>query len=80
MSLSMELEEFFKERDHLRNSRRRNRTINVNEDIHAFYKNVASHYNVGMSTIITNILIEWREEHKDEIKKELLKRIKKIDL
>lgn len=56
------------------------RTVNIKGNVHQFYKKVANHYDVGISTIISNILIAWKEEHKDEIKSQMINRIKSIDL
>lgn len=54
----------------------RNRTINITENLHGYYKKVAAHYNVNMSTIITNVLDAWKEENDAVIKEEMIKRLK----
>lgn len=73
----MNFKEFLNENDLIRD--KRNRTVNIKESIHNFYKQVAAHYDVGMSTIITNILLAWKEEHKDHIKADMVRKIRKID-
>lgn len=73
----MELNEFFKEISKHSKDKKRNRTINVTDDLHAFYKKVSSHYNVSISTIISNVLENWREKHRDEIMKDILKKLDK---
>ena len=53
----------------------RNRTINVKEELHSYFKKVAAHYNVNMSTLITNVLIEWKRENEREIKEDMIRRL-----
>jgi hypothetical protein len=53
----------------------RKRTVNVNESLHSFYKNVAATYDFPLSTLIQNILAHWKDEHQELIKEDLLKRI-----
>ncbi len=54
----------------------RNRTINIEDNLHSYYKKVAAHYNVNMSTIITNILSAWKDENDYEIKNDMIRKLK----
>ncbi|MEO9475094.1 MAG: hypothetical protein ABJ004_12415 [Cyclobacteriaceae bacterium] len=43
------------------------RTINVKASTHDFYRKTAIHYDVGISTLVNNILEHWMEENKPGI-------------
>lgn len=55
----------------------RNRTVNIPESTHSFYKNTATGFDVSISDLIVNVLEEWKESHSDDIKSELINNIRK---
>ncbi|MEQ8418305.1 MAG: hypothetical protein RIE86_11860 [Imperialibacter sp.] len=55
----------------------RKRTVNITESLHSFFKSVAANYDLPISTVIHNVLIQWKQEHQGDIKEDLLKRISK---
>lgn len=73
-TLKMEIERFLTENAH-QQLNGRNRTINIKEELHSYYKKVAAHYNVNMSTLITNVLLNWKEENEDDIREDMIKKL-----
>ncbi|MCR9249409.1 MAG: hypothetical protein NXI20_03265 [bacterium] len=69
------IQKFFE--DKVENKSGRNRTINIPDSTHSFYKMVASNFDVKLNALITNILDNWKDLHEDEVKTELIKRISK---
>ena len=55
----------------------RNRTVNVPESIHSFYKNVSNNFDVSMVSLLSNVLLDWQNNYREEIKDEIIKRIKR---
>ena len=55
----------------------RNRTINIPESVHSFYKNVSNNFDVSLVTLVSNILLDWQNNYRDEIREEIMKRIKR---
>lgn len=43
------------------------RTINIKASTHDFYRKTAIHYDVGISTLVNNILEHWMDENKSDI-------------
>jgi hypothetical protein len=58
----------------------RNRTVNIKDPVHNFYKTVSNHYDVSISTLVTNVLIAWKEKYGEEIKEKILADLKSKDL
>ncbi|MEP3389128.1 MAG: hypothetical protein ABJO02_13120 [Reichenbachiella sp.] len=65
----MKLEQFIRERIEPKNGKYK--TVNVDEDLHLFLKRTANHYNIAMSDLIFNILINWMNSYQSEIKKDI---------
>lgn len=51
------------------------KTINLDADLHLFYKQTANHYDLALSELMFNILDQWKEEHQQEIKEDILKNL-----
>lgn len=66
----MKLEEYIREKPDFKN--RQNRTININSDLHLFFKRTANHYNIAISDVVHNILINWKNQYQHQIKEEIL--------
>lgn len=51
------------------------KTLNIDSELHLFYKRIASHYDLPLSDLVFNILIAWKDEHhkdlEDDIKSNL---------
>lgn len=47
------------------------RTINIKVSTHDFYRKTASHYDVGITTMVNNILEHWMDENKSDIIKDM---------
>lgn len=54
----------------------RNRTINVPESLHSYFKNASIILDTDLKTLITNILLQWKKEHGREIHEATLDRFK----
>ncbi|MDW3212168.1 MAG: hypothetical protein R8N23_20025 [Reichenbachiella sp.] len=65
----MKLEQFIRERIEPKNGKYK--TVNVDEDLHLFLKRTANHYNIAMSDLIFNILINWMKSYQSEIKNDM---------
>lgn len=48
-------------------SRGKTKTININISTHDFYRKTASHYDIGITTLVNNVLEQWMIENKVEI-------------
>lgn len=75
MMNSKNLAKYFEEPTSLKDEK--NRTINIPGSLHSFYKGVSSSFDVTITDLITNILVDWQETHSEEIRSELIKNIKK---
>jgi len=53
----------------------RNRTLNIPASLHGFLKKTSAQFDIGVSSLVTNILSEWESEYEEEILKEILYRI-----
>lgn len=69
----MELEQFVRDRSSSRNGKYR--TLNIDDDLHLFFKQTANHYNLALSDLIYNVLNHWKIEYEEEIKNDILKRL-----
>lgn len=69
----MKLEQFVRGRSGSRNSKYR--TLNIDEDLHLFFKQTANHYNLSLSDLVYNVLSHWKIEYEDEIKDDILRRL-----
>ena len=54
---------------------RRNRTVNIKSDVHEFYRKVSNHYDVGISALITNVLVAWKDQYEDQINRDIIRRL-----
>jgi len=70
-----EFESYFKERAN--EKQERNRTANIPESLHTFYKNTANNFEISISTLLANVLVKWKDIYGEEVKKEIISRIKK---
>lgn len=68
----MEFEHFFSERP---SHGGRNRTVNIPEELHHFYKQLSGHFDVKIGSVITNILQDWKTTHEHEIHQAIIKNI-----
>lgn len=73
--MKKELNDFLEERPELKNER--NRTVNIPDSVHNFYKSTANNFGIKLTDLISNILIEWQNHYGDDIKNELIKNIRK---
>lgn len=71
----MKLNQFLNERPEKKSVRYR--TLNIDDDLHFFFKQTANLYNVTLSDLVFNILSKWKEEYQEEIRKDQLKKLKK---
>lgn len=71
------LEDYFVEMD---SPSERNRTVNIKEPIHYFYKKVSNHFDVNMSTLVSNVLTAWKDKYGEEVKEKILDDLKGNDL
>ncbi|MEO9871162.1 hypothetical protein [Ekhidna sp.] len=71
----MNVERFIKEIDG--QIKGRNRTVNIKDSLHTYYKHVAMHYDVSMATLITNVLLDWKDEYEELIKEDMMKKLQK---
>lgn len=69
----MKLDQFARERSQGKN--RKYRTLNIDEDLHLFFKQTANHYNLPLSDLLFNILSDWKNVYKEEIKEDVLKNL-----
>lgn len=69
--------EYFLKKEHDISTNERNRTVNIPDSVHLFYKKASSNLDVGMSTLISNVLLEWIEKYGDDVTKEILHRFHK---
>lgn len=69
----MTFKRFIQERTEQRKTRYK--TINVDEKLHLFVKQIANHYNLALSDLIYNIVSDWKEEHQDDIKEDMRKNL-----
>ncbi|MEQ9229300.1 MAG: hypothetical protein RIF46_01360 [Cyclobacteriaceae bacterium] len=53
----------------------RHRTVNLDVDLHQFYKRTASHYDIPMANLLHNVLVQWRNQYEEEIKQDMLKEL-----
>lgn len=74
MVKNKELIKYFEERSELKTER--NRTVNIPGSVHNFYKSVSNSFDVKLTDLITNVLIEWQEKHSEDLRNELIKNIK----
>ncbi len=51
------------------------RTVNIRSTTHDFYKKTASFYDVGITTLINNILENWMQENKPDIINDMKKNL-----
>ena len=65
----MKIEQFIRESTELKSGK--NRTININADLHLFLKRTANHYNIAISDLVHNILISWKKEYQKKIKEDM---------
>ena len=61
----MKLEEFIREKPDFKSGK--NRTININADLHLFFKRTANQYNISISDVVHNILISWKNKYQNQI-------------
>ncbi|MEO9476767.1 MAG: hypothetical protein ABJG41_14590 [Cyclobacteriaceae bacterium] len=47
------------------------KTINIKVSTHDFYKKTSNFYNIGISTLVNNILEDWMKEHQKEINEDI---------
>ena len=47
------------------------KTLNIDEDLHLFFKRTAGYYNIPLSDLMFNILSAWKEEYQSEIEKDM---------
>lgn len=73
----MKIEQFLTERSGLRNGKYR--TLNIDEDLHLFFKQTANHYNISLSNLVFNILTHWKDEYQDDIKNDVLKKLGNVN-
>lgn len=71
----MKLEQFTNHRSPKNN--KKYRTVNVDHDLHHFFKKTSNYYNLSLSDLMNNILENWKEEFQDEIKNDMLKNLSK---
>ena len=69
------LNQFLEEKTEYKSER--NRTVNIPESVHSFYKNVSNNFDISMVSLVYNVLTDWQDNYKDEIREEIIKRIKK---
>ena len=68
----MKFKQFIFERSERRNSKK-HRTVNLEEDLHQFFKKTANHYSISLASLIHNVLTHWKTEFQEEIKDDILK-------
>lgn len=68
----MKLEEFTRERTQPKQGKYR--TMNVDEELHLFFKRTANHYNIAIADLMYNILVNWKKEYQKEIHDDMIKR------
>lgn len=67
----MRFKKFLSERSSPKNGKYR--TINVDGDLHHFFKQTANHYNIALSDLIYNVLENWKQDYQDDIKNDIRK-------
>lgn len=73
----MEFKQFIFERSQGRNGKK-HRTVNLEEDLHQFFKKTANHYNISLASLIHNVLAHWKSDYQEEIKEDILKELSDI--
>lgn len=58
-------------------TKRKYRTVNVDQDLHHFFKRTSNYYNIPLSELIHNILSHWKDEFQDEIKSDMIRNLNK---
>ncbi|WP_420578315.1 plasmid partition protein ParG [Ekhidna sp.] len=71
----MRFKEFLSERSSPKSGKYR--TINVDSEIHYFFKQTANHYNVALADLIYNVLDNWKSEFQNQIKEDMIKNLDK---
>ncbi len=71
----MTFKEYLSEKGSTKNGRYR--TVNVDEDLHFFFKRTANHYDLALSNLIYNILDKWKQEYEEEIKRDMINNFNK---
>lgn len=71
----MKLEQFVRERPESGN--KRYKTLNIDEDLHLFFKQTANHYNIPLSDLIYNVLNYWKDEYEGDVRNDILKKLQK---
>lgn len=66
----MKLQHFLKE--HRGTKKGHYRTVNLDADLHSFYKRVANHYNIALSNLLYNVLDEWKSQYQNDIKEDMI--------
>ncbi|SMG42635.1 hypothetical protein SAMN05661096_02911 [Marivirga sericea] len=61
-------------------NKERNRTLNVPESLHSFFKKASSNYDIGISTLIYNVLTDWKNEYENDIIDDMLIKFRKNGL
>ncbi len=69
----MRFKEFLSERTKPKNGKYR--TINVDGELHHFFKQTANHYNVALSDLISNVLDDWKSRFDGDIKSDIRKKL-----
>ena len=69
----MRFKEFLSERAKPKSGKYR--TINVDGELHHFFKRTANHYNVALSDLITNVLDDWKSKFEEDIKSDIRKKL-----
>ncbi|MEQ8554905.1 MAG: hypothetical protein RIC06_25695 [Cyclobacteriaceae bacterium] len=51
--------------------RKKFKTLNIDEDLHLFFKRTASYYNIPLSDLMYNVLSSWKEKYQDKIENDM---------
>lgn len=66
----MKLEEFIRSRSEPRNIKYK--TVNLDEDLHLFFKRTANHYNIALVDLMYSILTNWKNNYEKEIQDDVI--------
>ena len=70
----MKLEHYIRDGRGLKS--RKYKTVNVDQDLHMFFKKTANHYNIPLSDLMFNILSAWKNKYQQSVKEDILKHLK----